>query len=451
MDTLQEALDAERKARAEAKALVDAAKAEERDLNDEEAQTFDALVEQADAAKADAEKMREAEAKAEERKARIEANDAALKAVPKPRASKARFATAKAPGADMRAQMEAFGRAVSEGPDEMSDRELDLIAVKDVARWKDARAQGGYIVPRPIAHALLGVPMGAIPHLSTDADGGANLFDRDFRAQLLELQPDPTSILGRVTVIPTTTGLVIWPRLVQTDDNEYGGVDVTWIDEGAEKPETEAEFDQVRIPTHEVAAYTEVSHTLMRRSAIDIIGLLGRLMRSAMEDAFESAILQGTGVGMPLGIVNTAGIRRVQRQTPGETVWQDIVNTKRALMPVHRRPGVFTLHDDIGAELEGSVDVLNRPLFTTSMANGPYDLLNGYPYIETLRQPSGADGDFMFVDWSQYMLVVEQDVVIRSSEHFRFRHNLEALSVFAHVGGRYVQPRAAAMLVDSAS
>ena len=446
-ETLKQALDAERKARVDAKALVDAAKAEERDLTADEAKQAQALLDKADEAKAAGGELQAQEEQAERFAKRMADNAKALDAVPAPKTRQKFDATPRNRAAEEIAHVEAFGKYLS--GERLGDKEADLM--KPTGQYWSANAQKGAVVPRSVARAILGMPVAAIPHLSTDADGGANLFDREYIAQLLQLAPEPERILGRVTVIPTSTGDIRFPRLVQTDDNEFGGASFSWINEAAAKPETELTFDQVPIATHELAGYTEVSHTLMRRSVFDIIGLIGTIFRKGMQATIEWAILNGSGTAQPLGVVNTAGIRRVARQTAGTTTSEDLINVEHEVMPEHRPPCVWTIHDLILRDLKVQTDLLGRPLFMASMAGGTYDRLIGYPYIPTVRQPYNDDGDVLFLDWSQYMLAVEQEIVVRTSEHFRFRNNVEALSIFACVGGRLVQPRAAVMLADSAS
>ena len=86
-----------------------------------------------------------------------------------------------------------------------------------------------------------------------------NLVPQDFRATLLQLPYDQPTAYDRVTVVAAPTGSVTWPVLVQTDSNEFGGVVFRWMGEGAEKPETEPEFEQLEINVHDLCGFTEIS------------------------------------------------------------------------------------------------------------------------------------------------------------------------------------------------
>jgi HK97 family phage major capsid protein len=270
---------------------------------------------------------------------------------------------------------------------------------------------------------------------------------QDFRDELLMLaRPQPTAF-NLVTVVQAPHGSVTYPALVQTDaNNDFGGMSFTWIGEGAEKPEAEPVFEQREIVTRELAGYTEVSDRLLSRSAINIENLLANLSRDSLLYELDRVILAGAGGAQPVGVIN-APIRTVARTTAGTVVWQDLVNLKHLLRPWHRTNARFICEDDVEQAMEGQLDTMGRPLFTASVANGPYDNLIGYPYQVSVALPTvGTQGDIVFGDWAQYYVAMEEEVVIAKSEHYRFRHNLVAFKMYLVAGGRAMHPRAFAML-----
>ena len=288
--------------------------------------------------------------------------------------------------------------------------------------------------------------------IQTNPSAAQNLVPQEFSAVLQQLPFDVPSVLDRVTVVPSVTGTVTWPALVQTTGNEFGGVAFQWLGEGAEKPETEPEFEQLEISTHELSGYTEISERLLSRSSINLETLLATLYRGAMVYTIDNAILQGSGTGQPLGIVNTAGINLVTRNTDNVVNYSDLVNLKHAVKGVHRSGSNYVVEDSVEAGLELQTDTLGRPLFRASMANGPFDRLIGYPYIVGTNNPTlGTSGDIIFGNLRHYVLVMEEEITLARSEHVKFRENKVAFKVFTVVGGRLLQPRGMAILSDSAS
>jgi len=301
-----------------------------------------------------------------------------------------------------------------------------------------------FLLPRVVAQ-LHGRVDTLIPILSTDDPGPANTFQLPI-GPVLHAEPEPTRLMEMVTSIPTPLGGMKFPKIVQDDDNEYGAVEVTWGNEAEEKEETEALISQVPIATHEVRAYTEVADTALRRSVI-FEPWLTRLMREATADAVEVAICVGDGVTQPEGI-SGAAIREVLRTGTG-IQYADLINLKYALRWNHRQRAVFVVQDTGLQALDlqmGAVD--NRPIYNTSVAESMYTRLVGRPYYGSHRMPAlNETGDIVFMDPRCYVLAVETDIVIRRSEHYKFRNNVTAFAVFMLVGGRVVLPRLAARLM----
>jgi len=284
----------------------------------------------------------------------------------------------------------------------------------------------------------------AIPVLSTDLSA---VIPEDLRRNLLELPTEQPFIMDRATVVPSPTGQITWPVLTQTDSNEYGGVIVAQTEEGGSKPETEPKISQVPVATHETAAYTELGLALLRRSAIQLEPLLMRLFRGAIGHHLNGLFLTGSGTGEALGIFSTTGIQSADRAVAGTVGYDDLVELEFALQPYHRAGATFVLADGVLKVLKKAKDSDNRPLWVPSVSGDLFNKLCGYPYQGTTQSPAlGTAGDAAFVDLNEYIVALEEDVVVARSDHFKFRNNLAAFRVSVQVGGRLCQPRAAAIL-----
>lgn len=328
----------------------------------------------------------------------------------------------------------------------LSDNEHELLRPKS-----EKFTDGGVALPPMIAKAIHGFdPVEEVEKKVFDGVHGklmtslqtspSSLIPQDYRDQLLMLPAEPPYIYTRARKVPCPTGQVTWPRLVQTDSSEFGGVYVKWINEAEEKPETEPTFDQLQIASHELAARTEISHTLLRRSVIDLQAFLGIEFRMAMMNAVDIALLTGNGNGKPLGIMPDA-IRSVPRQTANTIAYDDLVNMEHSLRSNHRANAIWVIADDAMGNLKKQKDNDGRPLFVPNPSTGAYDTLLGYPYITTHRLSLGED-DIVFGDWSQYIVPVEQEVVIKRSDDRKIEQNVAVFVVFMHIGGRAAQVRA---------
>jgi len=356
----------------------------------------------------------------------------------------------------------------------LSDRQMELIR-PDQEVWKDKQGADGVVMPKSLARAIMprsygdayfsprgkammsfldareqAIADGTLAEfgktMSSANAGDASLVPQEYIRQLLELPGEGNALQSMVTVMPSSTGVLTIPRLIQTDANEFG-VSFTWIDEGGQKEETEPDFEQITIQTFELAGYTEITNRLLSRSAFALEPLLARLYRDAMANQFMNVIINGSGVGQPLGVINTAGIRLVARNTAGTVGWVDVVNLKHALQSYHWPNTSYVLDSTVLQRLERATDTIGRPLWNAGVSAGPVDRINGSPYLTTELSPNvGLAGDIIFANWRWYWLVVEQDVVVKRSEHYRFRNNITAFTVCAVVGGRAVEPRVFAIL-----
>lgn len=338
----------------------------------------------------------------------------------------------------------------------MSDVARDTFQPKSTG-WKKAMDGGGIVIPRTLASKVLPesrIVGKALPLTSVQASP-ANLFQAEMQKQLNMYPGEAAALFPRTFKVPTRSGSVIFPELVQgapgaedsaDEFNEYGAVACAWTAEGAEKPGTEPSFSQKTLPTFELSAKTELSRTLLNRSVIDIEALLGQLFRASILHKIDLAVINGNGVGKPTGILQAAGIAAPARTTGGAVKYDDLVNLEYAIAPQFRAAANWVLADGAARNLALQKDTAGRPLFIaqTDPASKGAKLgnISGYEAIPTQRTTLGAAGDVIFGDLSQYVCPVEQEVVMLRSEHEKMSKGVIVFVIFVQVGGKVMQVRA---------
>ena len=343
----------------------------------------------------------------------------------------------------------------------------ELNVLRPQLDWKsenhDISAKNGIAVPSRFADAILPERrvigqsfMGKALPLISSAEPGSDLFLKEFRPEVLMYHPEPVRLFDLAMKVPCDRGTVLWPKLVQpapTDEDtanefgEIGAVATQWTAEGAEKPETEPKFTQLEIKAWEVSGYTELSHQLIARSQVDIIGLLRELFRSSLLHKIDYALLRGNGVGKPTGIIGTANIGAPTRVLAGAIGFDDFVELEHSVAPQLRPGSIYIIKDSALKTVKKLKDLLNRPLYMPNPAGPIFDTINGYRYVATQRLPAlGAAGDVLFGQPRQYMCPVEQEVIIAASDDYNFRKRVRSFVAFAQVGGKVTQERAWASL-----
>lgn len=277
--------------------------------------------------------------------------------------------------------------------------------------------------------------------MGVPGEGGFAVPDQ-FRTELLSFSPEEAVVRPRAMVIPAGSppdAAITMPALSQGANGVYGGVTVTWIDEGATKPETSPALLEVSLTPSEVAAHVVVTDKLLRNwSAAG--PLIGKLLRQAIGGSEDVKFLTGNGTGCPKGITNVACKISVNRAGATAVAFADVANMLGRLSPESLGRAVWVANVTVLPQLiqmtAGSVSV-NSTIFIQGnvTAKVPSTLL-GIPIVFTGRNPVlGTAGDLMLCDFSQYLIKDGSGPFVAASEHVNFTTNKTVIKAFYNVDG----------------
>ncbi len=401
MKTLQELLQSRAEKHARMKQLLETAETEKRDLTAEEDAEFRTLEGEYDALSRDIERYQ-----------RVQAQDDAQAQIINP----ARRANIIVPGRSQdESEFKSFGEFLYSVRFRRNDRRLQNQEYRESEERDMSMGEGA---------------------------GGGFAVPKQFIPELLQVSPQEAIFRPRARVIPAgdpPDAEVTLPTLDQsTDRNMYGGVTVSWINEGGAKPQTDARLKEVTLKPHEAAGYVVVTDKLLRNWAA-AGSLVNTLLRQATIAAEETAFLTGTGNGKPLGITLANCAIKINRTTANSIVTADIDSMYgRAL---RRGTGlVWIASPTIIPQLLGLIDAANHRLFIpslTGVAGAPPTTLYGLPILFNERQPAlGTLGDLMLVDLGYYLIKDGSGPFIAASEHVFFTNNKTVIKVFWNVDGQ---------------
>ncbi|MDD3899065.1 MAG: phage major capsid protein [Syntrophomonadaceae bacterium] len=269
-------------------------------------------------------------------------------------------------------------------------------------------ANGGFIVPEQFSNEIKMV------------DDQAAIFRP--RAQVIPAGDPPDAA---ITI----------PALDQSGANGvYAGVTVTWIAEGATKPETEPNFREIKLEPQEVAAHIIVTDKLLRNSAA-AGALVSNLLRKAIIGAEEDTFLSGNGVGQPLGIINHPAAITIPRAVANQIAYADVVN-----MFARAKFGgklCWIGSQTILPQLMRMVDTGNNLVWQPNAREGAPGTLLGIPFLLNDQSPSlGTEGDLMLIDLNYYLIKDGSGISIAMSEHPLFTQNRTIIKAFWNVDGQ---------------
>lgn len=282
---------------------------------------------------------------------------------------------------------------------------------------------------------------------SNPADGGF-LVQTDQRNAMLERVYDIGQIssrLNRDTVGANANGIAI-PYLNETsraDGSRWGGLRGYWTGEAAAATLTRPTFDKFRLDLDKITALIAVTDEMM--SDVSFLGSwLNRMAPIELNFKLEDAVVNGLGVGAPLGLLASPALIQVSKETgqaAATIVTENVVNmfsrlwapsATKAVWLVNQNtiPQLYTMSMSVGT---GGVPVYMPP---TGLAGRPFSTLYGLPvvpceYCATL----GTVGDIILADLDQYALIEKDGVQTASSIHVYFSTGEQAFRYTYRVNG----------------
>lgn len=295
-----------------------------------------------------------------------------------------------------------------------NDREF-FMAVKDAAY--------GQVDPRLLSRRVVdatglseGVP----------ADGGY-LLRQETNDRILERMYDVGEILSRVAADPVGANAngASYNAVDETSrvgGSRFGGVLGYWIGEGGTITPSRPKFRQLDLKLKKVAALCYATDEQIQ-DTVNLQSWLERVVPEELRFQAEDAIIEGDGVGKPLGILNAPSLVTVTRTDANLVQFADIVS-----MYSRRWAGVddyvWLIHQDVGPQLDqltltvGS-DVV-PPRFVDYGRDGVMRMKNKEVLESEYCQTLGTKGDIMLASLSQYQTINKGMVQMASSIHVQF-------------------------------
>lgn len=389
---------------AEMRGMIDAAEAEDRDFTAEEQESYDGKKAELDALD-----------KRIERAAAVEGAEAVNDAVV-PAASRNGGITAP-PGPEARTEFESLGEFMAAVRFNPNDQRLNFV-----------EGVGG--------NAEIGAEM----RMDNDTQGGF-MIPPQLRSTIMEVPPQEALVRPRATVIPAGSppdaGVTI-PALDQSGSNPanmFGGVEVQWIGEGEEKPETDATLKSITLTPHEVAGTITVTDKLLRNWQA-ASAFLEKLLRGAVLSAEDYAFLRGSGVNQPLGAINAGATKFINRTTADTIVYADILEMVSRLLMRGGTSPVWSMPQQALPKIAVLQDAEGHYIWKPDARDGFAGTLAGYPVRWNNRSPAlGAKGDVILADWEHYLIKDGSGPFVAASEHVLFKQNKTVVKIFWNVDG----------------
>ncbi len=208
-------------------------------------------------------------------------------------------------------------------------------------------------------------------------------------------------------------------------------LDVSWIGEGDAKPEDSFALKVATLTPREVAASATVSDKLLRNWAASSTPI-ETIFKRAVSKAEDTAFLTGSGIGRPLGILNSPAAINVGRAAANLIAYADVTAMLARIIPGGEPTWIAS--PTIISQLATLVDAGSHATWQS------YRELFGIPLIFSARLPAlGSAGDLMLVDLSYYLIADGSGpfvVASNQSSAANFTSNKTVIKIFWNVDGQ---------------
>lgn len=280
------------------------------------------------------------------------------------------------------------------------------------------------------------------------ADGGF-LVPPDFRTAILQKVQGEESLLSRTDSWTTGSNTLVLPVDETTPWQTTGGVQVYWEAEAAQFTASKISLQQREFRLNKLTALIPVTEELTEdANALD--AYLLKKIPEKMDFAVSAAIVSGSGVGSPLGILNSGAlvsVAQVDSQDADTLLYQNVVEIYKRMYGPCRSNAVWLINQDVEAQLytmafpqpSGSTSSYPAYMPAGGLSGAPYGTLFGRPVIPTQACSTlGDKGDIIFADLSKYLTVLKTGVANPKTDvsiHVYFEYNINALRVVFRLTG----------------
>jgi HK97 family phage major capsid protein len=293
---------------------------------------------------------------------------------------------------------------------------------------------------------LVRAPTGAA---EVDPTGGGFLVQIDFAASIFMLAHDMGEILSRVSKLPISAnanGIKI-PGVDETSratGSRWGGVASYWVGEGTSVTPSKPKFRVIEFDLKKLMSVMYTTDELLQDSTA-LTSIASTAFSEEIMFMTEDAIVEGSGAGLPLGILNSPALITLAKQSGQATqtiVKENIDGMWARMWARSMRNATWFINQDALPQLmqmNQAVGTGGRLVYLPpgGLSGTPYSTLYGREVVWTeYNSTLGTVGDIILADLSQYMLVDKNGVQAATSMHVAFLTDEMVFRITYRVDGK---------------
>jgi HK97 family phage major capsid protein len=283
---------------------------------------------------------------------------------------------------------------------------------------------------------------------SVPSEGGY-LIPEETRSEILSVALEEGIVRPRAHVVPMSTGRLRYPVLDFTTEvgEVYGGIVMSWLDEGQDIPETSATFAAIELIAHKLGGLASLPNELIH-DAKALESWLRQAMPKAITHFEDLGFLKGNGIKKPLGALHPDNPALIVAgdeagQSTASITWNNVLAMFARFLPESFDKGVWVITPDAIPE----IFTMALPVGTGGSAvmigegggpQAPAMTLLGMPIKWSRKAPAllGSQGDISLVDFSKYIIGDTQQLSLDASEHSSFKKDKTDFRIVERIDGQ---------------
>jgi len=272
-----------------------------------------------------------------------------------------------------------------------------------------------------IDQRLLDIRNAALGSNETVPSDGGFLLQPDYTSDILQNIFAPGKIAGlcrRIQLSGNANSIKI-PGLDESSratGARWGGVRSYWVDEGQDITLSKPKFRQLELTLKKQAVLVYCTDEMLQDASV-LESVLNRVASDELSFVLEDCIINGTGAGQPLGILNAGGLVTVLKesgQAKDTLILENIVKMWSRMIGSSRQNAVWIINQSIEPQLYTmslSVGTGGAPVFLPAggASASPYMTLFGRPVIPSEHCPELGDlGDIILADFTNGYILAEK-------------------------------------------
>lgn len=269
------------------------------------------------------------------------------------------------------------------------------------------------------------MPLGGNENI--DSEGGFAI-EEDFAGMMMNSAATSGNILPLVDQyqVSANSNSVEWTDIDESSvaTSVFGGVQVYWAGEGLGVTATQPKLREVEVKLQKLMGIAYATYELENDSNF-ASQLYTKAFTLAIQRELEACIIGGTGVGKPLGFLQSPALVTVTKETgqvASTVVWENL--SKMYNRALNKQKSIWIVNPDVHEQLDFlsfPVGVGGVPVYLQASSVGALDTLKGRPVIDSDHCPAlGSAGDVNFVDLSEYFLALKGGLQSDTSMHVQF-------------------------------